>query len=115
MATATATKIKTTRNGTSAREAKPERAEAQPETMTMEAEITSGIFKGKMVDLTFSSDGSNAHMSDPKLTPEERVAWDAMMQACREAVETARELNEQNVESIKLMKQIQARLKGDST
>lgn len=106
MATATATQ--TQHNGATIRE-------TAPETMTVEAEITSGIFKGKMVDLTFSSDGSNAHMSDPKITPEEREAWDWMMQATRNAVETARELRVQNEESIQTMRRIRERLEEIST
>lgn len=106
MATATATQ--TQHNGTLTRE-------TAPETMMVEAQITSGIFKGKMVDLTIASDGSSIHMGDPKITPEEREAWDWMMQAARNAVETARELRVQNEESIQTMRRIRERLAGNST
>lgn len=114
MATATATKIKTTRNGTSTREAKPKQVEAKPEAMKVEAELKSGIFKGKMVDLTISPDGSITHMSDPKITSEEREAWDWMMQATRDAVASAQALREQNVKSMEITERILKRLKGKS-
>lgn len=105
MATATATK--TTRNGTSTHKAKPE-------TMTVEAELKSGIFKGKMVDLTISPEGSITHMSDPKITPEEREAWDWMMQATRDAVASAQALREQNKRSRKITDEILNRLRSES-
>ena len=114
MATATATEIEGTSNRKSTRKAKLETVEEKPEAITMEAELKSGIFKGKMVDLTISPDGSITHMSDPKITSEEREAWDWMMQATRDAVASAQSLREQNVRSMEITERILKRLKGKS-
>ncbi len=114
MATATATKIKTTRNNTSTRKTKPQKVEAKPEAVTVEAELKSGIFEGKMVDLTIAPDGSITHMSDPKITSEEREAWDWMMQATRDVVASAQALREQNARSMEITERILKRLNGKS-
>ena len=91
MATATATQTKP--NGATMHEVE------EPEMMVVEAQIASGIFKGKMVDLTIDSDGSAVHMSDPKITPEEREAWDWLMQITKNAVESAKALQKQTERS----------------
>ena len=105
MATATATK--TQLNG-------PSTHKTQPEEIKVEAELKSGIFKGKMVDLTMTTDGIVTHMSDPKITPEEREAWDWFMQATRDAVASAQALREQNVKSMEITERILNRLSGEA-
>lgn len=104
MATATATQTQHQSNGVTTNEA----IKSTP--MVVEAKLTSGIFKGKMVDLTIAPDGSAIHMSDPKITPEEREAWDWLMQVTRDTVATAEALRAQNEKSKETMKLIRSRL-----
>ena len=85
MATATASAPPAQRNGVTI----PETAKAA---LTMEAEITSGFFKGKNLDVTFAPDGSIVGVSDPKLTPEEHEAWNELMSVSKGAEQSALEL-----------------------
>ena len=85
MATATATAPPVQRNGATL----PETAKAA---LTMEAEITSGFFKGKNMDVTFAPDGSIVGVSDPKLTPEEHEAWNELMSVSEGMEQSASEL-----------------------
>lgn len=84
---ATATAIQTPHNGTTTLEAEATATE------TMEAVITSGLLKGKTVNLTMMPDGS-LDMSEPELTSEEREAWDELMEVSKHAEKSALELQE---------------------
>jgi hypothetical protein len=77
MATATATQ--TQRNGATAHETSPE---------TMEAVITSGLLKGKIVQLTEAPNGAFS-MGEPQLTPEEVEVLEAVVEASKKAEATA--------------------------
>ena len=106
---ATATQTQRQPNGATTHEV----AKSAP--MVVEAKLTSGIFKGKMVDLTIAPDGSAIHMSDPKITPQEREAWDWLMQITRDTVATAEALRAQTEQSKETMKLIRSRLNEEKT
>ena len=58
----------------------------------VEAVFVGFPFQGKKTMLTLASDGSVMDATDPELTPEEREAWDGLMDATKKAEASARSL-----------------------